>query len=102
MAEDYLWDALCEHQETIRAAYGRYEDDKPIVLFDIQEQRIYIYPYRDFKNDLSPRNQSSLTHQYEHAVMANQIVVFVRDNDQRRLVSYSIDYELADLDNGWL
>lgn len=38
---------------------------KPIVLFDIQEQRIYVYPYEEFKNDLSLRSPVALTEQYE-------------------------------------
>ena len=59
------------------------------MLFDVQEQRIYAYPYGEFKQDLSARPQRSLKKQYEQALEANQMVVFVRDNDQQRLVSFS-------------
>ena len=92
MEEDELWTALREHHDIILMAYGEFEEKKPIILFDIQEQRIYACPYEDFKADLSPRNQASLTEQYEEAIASNRIVVFVRDNDQRKLVSYTIDY----------
>jgi len=77
----------------ILSVYRHFEKKKPIVLFDILEQRIYVYPYEAFKQDLNPRNQASLTDQYEEAIASNKIVVFVRDDDQRKLVSYSIDYE---------
>ena len=54
------------------------------------ENRIYVYPYLEFKNDLSARSQGILQDQYEQAMTADKIVVFVRDNDVKRLVSYSV------------
>jgi hypothetical protein len=39
---------------------------------------------------LSERSQRSLEEQYEEAVREGKIVVFVRDNEQRRLVSFSM------------
>jgi len=90
---DYLLDTVNEQRKNFLYAYKQFEDKKPIVLFDIQEQRIYIYPYEDFKSEMNPRNQASLTEQYEKAHRENKIVVFVRDNEQRRLVSFSMDYE---------
>lgn len=61
------------------------------MLFDLQEQRVYAYPYNDFRKELSARSQRSLETQYEKAGRENQVVVFVRDNDLKRLVSLSID-----------
>ena len=90
---DYLLDVANEQLNNIRYAYKQFEGRKPIVLFDIQEQRVYVYPYQDFKSEMSPRSQASLTEQYEKALRENKIVVFIRDNDQRRLVSFSMDYE---------
>jgi hypothetical protein len=93
MPEDELWAAVEEHHDVILRAYADFEEKKPIILLDIQEQRIYACPYKDFKDDLSASNQASLTEQYEEAIASNRIVVFVRDNDQRKLVSYTIDYD---------
>jgi hypothetical protein len=93
MQEDTLWAAVEEYHDMILTAYGEFEEKKPIILLDIQEERIYACPYKEFKEDLSPKNQASLTEQYEEAIASNRIVVFVRDNDQRMLVSYTIDSE---------
>ncbi len=93
MPQDDLWAAVEEHLDMIVSAYRRFENEKPIVLFDIREQRIYVYPYEAFRHELSIRSQALLTNQYREAVAANKIVVFVRDDDQRKLVSSSIDYE---------
>jgi hypothetical protein len=90
---DYLFDALSEVWEHIVTGYLQYEDGKPVMLYDIQDKRIYAYQYEGFKREMSAESQASLTEQYERAVAAGQIVVFVRDNEARRLVSYSMDYK---------
>ena len=74
-------------------AYRQFGEQKPIVLFDLQEQRIYVYPYEDFKSEMAPESQESLTEQYEKALRENKFVVFVRDNEEQRLVSFSMDYD---------
>jgi hypothetical protein len=93
MERDYLLDTANEQWNNLLHAYKQYEDKKPIVLFDIQERRIYVYPYEEFKNDMSAKSQASLTEQYEIALQENKFVVFIRDNEQRRLVSFSMDYK---------
>ena len=90
---DYLYDALSDCLEHVRAAYKQHEDKRPVMLLDIQEERIYAYGYEGFKSDLSARNQVTLTEQYEQAQRCGKMVVFVRDNDNRRLASYLIDCE---------
>jgi hypothetical protein len=83
--------AAREHWAAICMMYDRFADKRPVMLFDIQEQRIYACPYAEFAMDLSERSQHALKEQYERARREKQIVVFVRDNVQRRLVSFSID-----------
>jgi hypothetical protein len=87
---DELYEAVREHLAFAVQVYAMHEDDKPILLFDLQEQRLYVYPYEPFKADLTPRSQTSLAEQYERAVERDQIVLFVRDNVARKLVSYSL------------
>jgi tetratricopeptide (TPR) repeat protein len=91
--DDYLLDAVHKHWDNILTAYRQFGGQKPIVLFDLQEQRIYVYPYEAFKSEMAPKSQESLAEQYEKALRENKIVVFVRDNEQKRLVSFSMDYE---------
>lgn len=87
---DYLLDAMHKQWCNILKMYKRFENQRPIVLFDIQEERIYVYPYAEFRDDMNERTQLSLTEQYEAAAKENMMVVFVRDNDQKKLVSYSM------------
>ncbi len=90
MAQDPYWDAVQDQMNNIQTISAQYADKQPILLFDMQEQRIYVYPYLDFKHDLSETSQRSLQAQYEEAITENRIVVFVRDNDKRKLVSYTV------------
>src|SRR5258708_36574757 len=65
-APDHLWDALLANWPHILRMYRLCEDRGPvIVLYDIQEQRVYVYPYLDFMADLSEASQRSLQEQHE-------------------------------------
>jgi hypothetical protein len=68
--------------------YSTYESKRPIILYDIQEKKIYAYPYKEFSAELSGRSQASLKRDYESTSAHGSMIVFVRDNIQRKLVSY--------------
>ena len=95
MYEQY-WDAVGEQWNNILGLYKRFEDKKPVILLDIQEQKIYAYPYNDFKSELSKKSQIQLEEQYETAILNNEMVVFVRNNEKKDLVSYSLEYHEND------
>ena len=59
------------------------------MLFDMQDGKIYAYPFEDFKSDLSKRSQTMLEEQYKDALLNNKVVVFVRDGGQEKLISSS-------------
>jgi hypothetical protein len=50
--------------------------------------KIYAYPYREFRADLSKKSQASLKGDYESAAAHGSMIVFVRDNIRQKLVSY--------------
>ena len=62
---------------------------------NINEQKIYAYPYKEFKAELSKKSQASLEHDYESASALGSMVVFVRDNTKRKLVSYTMSTDLS-------
>ena len=90
LPHDPYWGVVQSLMKDIMYCYEQYREKKPVLLFDMQENRIYVYPYLEFKNDLSERSQRSLQEQYEQAMTDDKIVVFVRDNDAKKLVSYSV------------
>lgn len=91
MKDDPYLEMVYEHWEDILRWYNLFTDKGPVMLFDVQEQRIYAYPYKEFKEDMNQRSQANLQDQYRRARRNNQMVVFVRDNDKEKLVSYSLE-----------
>ena len=89
MRDRYL-EILIENQPYILMLYEKFADKKPVMLYDIQERRIYAVPYREYRATLSKRSQISLKKQYEHARTDGETVVFVKDNEKEKLVSYSL------------
>ena len=90
---DPYFDAIQEQWPNIRGLYMAYGSKKPVMLYDLQEKKIYAYPYEELKAELSKESQASLEHDYKSASVLGSMVVFVRDNMERKLVSYimSID-----------
>ena len=93
MPSNDLRDAAMEIQDDIRRAYRIHEAHRPVMLFHLQEGRIYAYPYVDYKETLSERSQATLEQEYQEAQAENKILVFVRDETTRRLISFALDYE---------
>jgi hypothetical protein len=87
---DPYFNAIQDQWQNIRTLYMTYGRKKPIILYDIQEQKIYAYPYKEFKAEMSKKSQASLEHDYKSASALGSMVVFVRDNIQRKLVSYTV------------
>lgn len=87
---DPYWAAIVHQWSFIVGLYSQYADKCPVMLLDIQEERVYAFPFEDFRAELSERSQASLTRQYKRALADEAIVVFVRDNEQEKLVSYSL------------
>jgi hypothetical protein len=81
-------EVIQEQWPNIWGLYLMYESERPIMLYDIEEKKIYAYPYREFRAELSKKSQESLKRDYEFACAHDRMIVFVRDNPERRLVSY--------------
>ena len=82
-----------ERAGDILMCYRRFADKKPVMLLELPSQKVYAYPYLEFKNTLSERSQKMLEKEYQEAVANNKIVVFVKDDDRRKMISFSVDEE---------
>ena len=90
MAIDPYWKLLNGKLPDIRRLYAMHADKHPVMLFDIEEHFVYAYPYEDYRAELNERSQASLKQQYEDALANGMFVVFVRDNKNRKLKSYTV------------
>ena len=90
---DPLVEAAQDEMPHILALYKLFEDKRPVMLFDLQSQKIYAYPYLEYKANLNERSQEILERQYQEAITEDKIVVFVRDNESQRLTSMVLNKE---------
>lgn len=92
MSASYL-DIIQEHWESILSLYLQFEDKNPVMLFDLKERQIHAYPYEGFKAQLSRKSQRELAEQYQRAQEKNYMVIFVRDEAQKQMTSFSLAIE---------
>jgi hypothetical protein len=84
LPRDPYWEVVQSLRQNILSVYEQYREKKPVMLFDMQEQRIYVYPYLEFKNDLSERSQRSLQEQYAQAMTDDaQFITVCSEHKQR-------------------
>jgi hypothetical protein len=84
---DALLNAANDRASDILMVYRTFSDKKPVMLLEVPSQKIYAYPYLEFKASLSERSQQMLEREYEHALAHTQMVVFVKDNDRKKMIS---------------
>jgi hypothetical protein len=94
---DPYFEAMQKQWPNIRTLYMMYEDKRPIVLYDIHENKIYAYPYKEFKSELSKKSQASLEQDYKSASALRSMIVFVRDNIEQKLVSYIVSIDATNI-----
>ncbi len=92
---DQYYGAIQDQWSNIRGLYVAYGSKKPIMLYDIHDNKIYAYPYKEFKAELSESSQASLEIDYRSTSVSGGMIVFVRDNMERKMVSYVMSIDAA-------
>jgi len=89
--EDQLREYKEEYFNDIRTLYKQFKPERRIILYDIEDGKLFAFPYKKYKKTLNKRSRIILKKQYEDAKKNNQIVVFVTDRKEKTMKSYSID-----------
>jgi hypothetical protein len=74
----------------IRHLYSRFASKRPVMLLELPTRRVYAYPFHGYRADLSARSQALLDDQYAETARTGEMVVFVRDEERRKLVSFNL------------
>jgi hypothetical protein len=93
--KDPYLDIIYEHWDSLVRVFTTFESKLPILLFDIQEQRIYAHPYQDFVEEMAVKDRPVIARSYEKVIAGKSILVFVRDNEKRKLVSSNVELQDA-------
>ncbi len=90
---DPYYSVIHEQWSNIRRLYMVYGSKNPVMLYDIHEKKIYAYPYDEFKAELSDNSKLILEADYNSTSSHGGMIVFVRDNIERKLVSYVMNVD---------
>ncbi len=61
-----------------------------IMVYNMQEEKIYSYVYKDFYRDLNQRSKKIVAMQYEEARRVGKIVLFIQDDLRKKSKSFTI------------
>lgn len=92
MHDPYL-ELIKEQWPSISDTYNRYAEQRPIMLVDVQESVIHAYPVEEFIMLLDAPSRRQVETQYHRAVANRQMVLFVRDTDNKVFQSYTLALE---------
>ena len=90
---DELLDAALEQHGNIVMVYEMFEELRPVIVFDIQDQELRAIRYQDLREDLNEQSQHLMELQYKQAQVDGQIVVYVQDAVKQKFRSFSLSRE---------
>ncbi|MGZ8946506.1 MAG: hypothetical protein ACXW1W_13925 [Methylococcaceae bacterium] len=90
MHDPYL-DLIDEQWNNIAMIYNSFLDKKPIIEYDVDDQKIFSYPAIDYINTLTERTRSRTKKQYKDACNKHQFLLFIKDEKNQKLRSYIFD-----------
>ena len=85
--------AVQDHTDQIIEFYERVEDERPVIVLDLQKQTIRAYHYEEYKVRLSKESQVVLDEEYEKAIAEDKMLVLAWDSATGRLVTTTFDLD---------
>jgi hypothetical protein len=93
MATDPYLDLIQRQWPAIAEAYNQFAAQQPIMLMDVQNAEIHAYPFEEFVLVLEAASRRQVEAQYRRALAKRQMVLFVRDADNKVFQSYTLALE---------
>ena len=78
---------------TILQAWNEHREKKPIIECDLSEQTVSALPAVDYINYLSENDREKVREIYEEITARGGVMVFIRDNENQTLQSYTYGAE---------
>lgn len=88
MNDDPYLEIIDSNWGHIIGVYETFRDKKPIIEYDITNQKIYSYPAKQYIQDLSRRTRKEARRQYKETLEKNQFMLFIKDYENEKLRSY--------------
>lgn len=81
-----LWDKIAD-------LYNQFAEQRPVMLVDVQDGSIHAFPVASFAELLDAPSRAHLDEQYARAIDTQQMVLFVRDVENKVFQSYSLQLD---------
>jgi hypothetical protein len=93
MPSDPYLDLVRQQWPSITDTYNQFAEQQPIMLVDVQKAEIHAYPFEEFVIVLDASSRRQVEAQYRRAIANRQMVLFVRDADNKVFQSYTLALE---------
>jgi len=87
---DIYFQKIEEIRDKVYGIYNLSDRKDLIMVYNMQEDRIYSYVYKDFYKGLHQRSKGIVAVQYEEARKAGEIVLFIQDDVRKKFKSFTI------------
>jgi len=86
----FYFDIIDEIGDRVYEIYHIHNREDIVMVYEMQEEKIYVYGYGEFFEDLNKRSQAMLAIQHREAREQNKIVLFIRDNVRKKFKSFTV------------
>ncbi|GIK75406.1 MAG: hypothetical protein BroJett021_43940 [Chloroflexota bacterium] len=93
MSNDPYLELIKQQWPSIADAYNQFAEQQPVMLIDVQNAEIHAYPFEEFVMVLDAPSRRQVEAQYRRAVANRQMVLFVRDVENKIFQSYTLALE---------
>ncbi|MCB9139004.1 MAG: hypothetical protein H6642_11715 [Caldilineaceae bacterium] len=93
---DIYQDLVKEQWPQIAELYNQHAAQRPVILLDVNESELFAYPFDQLAEILDESSRASFGEQYARAVATRQMVLLVRDQKNKQLLTYTLKLEDED------
>ena len=88
--DEIYFDKINEIAEKVYDFYNMSNREDLIMVYEMKENKIYSYIYKEYLSSLNPRSKEMLEEQYKEAKTSGRIVLFIKDELRRKMKSFTI------------
>jgi len=77
----------------ISALYNEFAEQRPIILMDVDSAELHAYPFDKITEVLDEKSRAALAVQYQRAQATRQMVLILRDTENRQTMTYTLKLE---------
>ena len=90
MSDPYL-NLIDKQWDNITKTYDVFRKKKPIIEYNLDDNKIYAYPAIEYINSLSVKTKNEIKNKYMKACSNNEFLLLIRDEKNKKFRSYAFE-----------